>query len=74
MPVNVDLIETDDLIEALFKRFDHAGFVGQRSTGENDLQERIEMSGQERIIQGLCASLQIRCEAALVGRSDKASY
>ena len=74
MTTNLNLIETDDLLEELFARFDHAAFAGQRLTGENDLQERIEMVGAERIVQGLCASLQIRCEASLVSRTGKPLY
>ena len=74
MAINLDLVESDDLLAALFSRFDHAGFVGQRATGENDLQERIEMHGAERVVQGLCSSLQIRCEASIVQRTGGPLY
>ena len=74
MTTNLALVESDNLIEELFSRFDHAGFIGQRTTGEDDLQERIEMKGHERVVQGLCSSLQIRCEASIVQRTGGPLY
>ena len=67
-------IETDTLLEELFSRYEHAGFVGQRTAGEDDLIERLEMKGMERVVQGLCGSMILRAEYNLNQRRGPSTY
>lgn len=70
----LELVTTEDLIHELFRRYPSAAFVGQREGGENDLLERLEMQGQERIVQGLLFSLMLRCDTNLASRTGPSDY
>lgn len=72
--MNLDLVETDALLKELMRRFDASAFVGQRKSAEDDLLERFEMAGQERVVQGLCTSLIIRCEDSIRRRMGPTTY
>lgn len=74
MNANLQLIETDRLIDELFARYDDAAFMAQRSASEDDLLERWEMKGKERVVQGLCTSMIARCEVSIRKRSGASEY
>jgi len=72
--MNLDLIETEALLDELHRRYDHSAFVGQRTANEDDFHERMSMKGQERIVQGLAMSLAIRCDQRLAQRTERSDY
>jgi hypothetical protein len=72
--MNLSLVETSALLDEIFSRFDAAGFIGQTLANENDLRELITAKGPERIVQGLCYALAIRCESSIRSRTGPSEY
>ena len=70
----LELIATDDLVDELFRRYSSAAFVGQRESNEHDLMECLMLKGQERIIQGLCMAMVLRCDESMRARTGPSEY
>lgn len=60
--VNIELIETDRLIDELMRRFDHAVFAGMKVQAEESQYERWFKTGNLRTCQGLAFGIIARCE------------
>lgn len=59
--MNLELIETDKLIDELMNRFDHAVFAGMKVKAD-DQYERWFKTGNLRTCQGLAFGILARCE------------
>ena len=62
-PTALDLVSTDDLINQLASRYDHAVFAGVKveRAPRQDI-ESLRWKGNNRICQGLCAHLTAEIE------------
>jgi len=60
--MNLELIETDKLIDELMNRFDHAIFAGMKVQAEESQYERWFKTGDLRTCQGLAFGVIARCE------------
>lgn len=60
--MNLELIETDQLLDELMNRFDHAVFAGMKVKQDESTYERWQKTGNLRTCQGLAFGLIARCE------------
>lgn len=61
--MNLELIETDKLINELLRRFEHAVFAGMKVNEASESQYEIRQTiGNQRTCQGLAFGIIARCE------------
>lgn len=60
MSGDLELIETDALLEELFSRFDHACFVGLKDRDDSTYAVRIRWHGNSYTVSGLCQRASMR--------------
>lgn len=61
--MNLELIETQALIDELLRRFEHAVFAGMKVNDASEAQyETYQQVGNARTCQGLAFGLIARCE------------
>lgn len=64
MYTNLELVPTDDLLEEVLGRFEHAVFAGLKVNYASETQYEIRRTiGNSRTCQGLAFSLIARCES-----------
>lgn len=70
MASELELVETNDLLEELGSRFDHAVFVGRKDVWQREERVLTYWNGDMHVVIGMLAHMQ----SSVISRLERESY
>jgi len=68
--MDLELVDTDDMIDELHKRFDHSVFVGMKDTSDTAAVTKRRWKGEAHTLAGLCYDVSMCILQDFFNRTD----